>query len=31
MATPEEMIQSMIKNMPEKTGHPLEHWLGLVK
>ncbi|EAQ28118.1 hypothetical protein NAP1_11003 [Erythrobacter sp. NAP1] len=30
MATPEEMAASMIANMPEKTGKPLEEWLGIV-
>ena len=29
MATPEEMMQSMIANMPEKTGRALEDWLVL--
>jgi predicted transport protein len=27
MATPEEMLQTMIKNLPEKTGKSLEQWL----
>lgn len=31
MATPEEMLAAMIKNMPEKTGKPLEEWLKIVK
>lgn len=30
MATPEEMVASMISNMPEKTGRSLEEWLGVV-
>ena len=30
MATPEEMAASMIANMPEKTGKPLEDWLAIV-
>lgn len=30
MATPEEMTASMIANMPEKTGKPLDEWLGIV-
>ncbi|MBC2778335.1 DUF4287 domain-containing protein [Parasphingopyxis marina] len=30
MATPEEMAASMIANMPEKTGKPLDAWLGIV-
>ena len=30
MATPEEMAASMIANMPEKTGKPLEDWLKIV-
>ncbi|MEO1015476.1 MAG: DUF4287 domain-containing protein [Pseudomonadota bacterium] len=29
--SPEEMAQSMIANMPEKTGKPLEDWLAVVK
>lgn len=29
MASPEEMAQAMIANMPEKTGRSLEEWLGL--
>lgn len=31
MATPEEMRDTMIANMPEKTGKSLEAWLKLVK
>ncbi|MEO1170029.1 MAG: DUF4287 domain-containing protein [Pseudomonadota bacterium] len=30
MATPEEQVASMIANMPEKTGKPLEDWLAIV-
>lgn len=30
MATPEEMTASMIANMPEKTGKPLDEWLAMV-
>jgi Domain of unknown function (DUF4287)/Domain of unknown function (DUF5655) len=30
MATPEEMAQKMIANMPEKTGKSLEDWLQIV-
>ena len=30
MATPEEMAQTMINNMPEKTGKALEDWLVIV-
>ncbi|MHA7820120.1 MAG: DUF5655 domain-containing protein [Erythrobacter sp.] len=30
MATPEEMTATMIANMPEKTGQPLDDWLGIV-
>lgn len=30
MATPEEMTQTMINNMPEKTGKALEDWLVIV-
>jgi len=26
MATPEEMLQTMIGNMPEKTGKSLKDW-----
>tara|TARA_R110002094_G_scaffold173123_2_gene154540 strand:- start:211 stop:780 length:570 start_codon:yes stop_codon:yes gene_type:complete len=29
MATPDEMLQSMIANMPEKTGRSLDEWLVL--
>lgn len=29
-ASPDEMAQSMIANMPEKTGKPLEQWLKIV-
>lgn len=31
MASPEEMAQSMINNMPEKTGKALAQWLNIVK
>ncbi|MCA9970305.1 MAG: DUF4287 domain-containing protein [Anaerolineales bacterium] len=31
MATPEEMAQSMINNLPEKTGKPLGEWLNIVR
>lgn len=31
MATPEEMLQTMIGNMPEKTGKSLEEWHSLLK
>lgn len=31
MATPEEMAQSMINNMPEKTGKALSEWFSIVK
>ena len=31
MASPEDMLKSMIANMPEKTGKSLEDWLGIVK
>lgn len=31
MATPEEQTASMIANMPEKTGKPLEAWLAIAK
>ena len=31
MATPEEMLQTMIANLPEKTGKSLEEWLAEVK
>ena len=30
MATPEEMAATMIANMPEKTGKPMEDWLKVV-
>lgn len=30
MASPEEMAQSMVANMPEKTGRSLEQWLKIV-
>ncbi|QLC21046.1 DUF4287 domain-containing protein [Parasphingopyxis sp. CP4] len=30
MATPEEQAASMIANMPEKTGKPLEDWVAIV-
>jgi len=30
MATPEEMAASMVANMPEKTGKPLDEWLEIV-
>lgn len=30
MATPDEQAQSMIANLPEKTGKPLDEWLALV-
>ena len=30
MASPEEMAASMIANMPEKTGKPLEDWMAIV-
>ncbi|WP_412971906.1 DUF4287 domain-containing protein [Glaciecola sp. MF2-115] len=29
MATPEEMLQTMISNLPEKTGKSLDEWLKL--
>lgn len=31
MATPEEMLQTMIDNMPEKTGKSLEEWHTVLK
>lgn len=31
MATPEEMLQTMINNMPEKTGKSLEQWREVLK
>lgn len=30
MATPEEQAQSMLRNLEEKTGRPLAHWLRVV-
>lgn len=30
MTTPEQQLESMIANFPDKTGKPLEHWLKLV-
>ncbi len=30
MATPEEMLQTMINNMPEKTGKSLDEWRALL-
>lgn len=30
MATPEEMAATMIANLPEKTGKPLEDWLKII-
>ena len=30
MATPEEQLQTMIDNMPEKTGKSLEEWFGVL-
>lgn len=30
MATPEEMVQTMINNLPEKTGKPLTEWQALL-
>ncbi len=30
MATPEEQLQSMLRNLEEKTGNTLEYWLGVV-
>jgi len=30
MATPEEMLQTMISNMPEKTGKSLDEWRALL-
>jgi len=30
MATPEEQLQTMISNMPEKTGNSLEEWRSLL-
>ena len=31
MATPEEQLQSMLRNLEEKTGNTLKQWLGVVK
>lgn len=31
MASPEEMAQSMINNMPEKTGKALDEWIAMLK
>ena len=31
MATPEEQLQSMLRNLEEKTGKPLAHWVAAVK
>ncbi|MCO6359370.1 DUF4287 domain-containing protein [Roseivirga pacifica] len=31
MATPEEMVQTMIANLPEKTGKTLDEWLAVAK
>lgn len=31
MASPEEMLASMISNMPEKTGNTLEGWIDIVR
>jgi predicted transport protein len=31
MATPEEMLQTMINNMPKKTGKSLEEWRSVLK
>ena len=30
MATPEEQAQSMLRNLEEKTGRPMAHWLSVV-
>lgn len=30
MATPEEQLQSMVRNLQEKTGKPLKHWVDVV-
>ena len=30
MATPEEQLQSMLRNLEEKTGNTMQHWLGVV-
>ncbi len=29
--SPQQMGEAIIRNLPEKTGHPLEYWVGLVK
>lgn len=31
MATPEEQRQSMLRNLEEKTGSTIDHWIGVVK
>ena len=31
MASPEEMLKTMLANLPEKTGKPLADWLSIVK
>lgn len=31
MASPDEQLQSMINNMPEKTGKSLEEWFALIR
>lgn len=31
MASPEEQLQTMVNNMPEKTGKSLEQWFKLIK
>jgi hypothetical protein len=31
VATPEQQMQSMLRNLEDKTGNTLEHWLGVVK
>ena len=30
MATPEEQLATMLANLPDKTGRPLEEWVGIV-
>jgi hypothetical protein len=30
MATPEEQLQTMLNNLPEKTGKPLDEWIKIV-
>ncbi len=30
MATPDEQLRSMLRNLEEKTGNTLEHWVGVV-